>query len=296
MENKKKGILRKGIGGFYYVETEGIILECKARGIFRKNKISPLAGDSVIVTDLGDGCGSLDEILPRKSMLLRPPVANLDRLFIVASVSEPVFHPFLVDQISAIAVSKGIEPVVLITKTDLCACREISDIYHMANLQCLSFSIEDQKNLPVLQELLKGKISAFTGNSGVGKSTLLNGLFPALKLETGEISRKLGRGRHTTRCVELFPVPGGGYVADTPGFSALELERSEHIPKEKLANCFPEFKPYLGQCKFTSCSHTKEKGCAVLEAVAKGKLSKSRHDSYVTLYENAKEWKEWENR
>ena len=130
----------------------------------------------------------------------------------------------------------------------------------------------------------------------MGKSTLLNGLFPALKLETGEISRKLGRGRHTTRCVELFPVPGGGYVADTPGFSALELERSEHIPKEKLANCFPEFKPYLGQCKFTSCSHTKEKGCAVLEAVAKGKLSKSRHDSYVTLYENAKEWKEWENR
>lgn len=296
MEKQKQGILRKGIGGFYYVEAEGSLLECKARGIFRKNNITPLAGDSVLVTDLGDGYGSLDEILPRKSALRRPPVANLDRLFIVASVSEPAFHPFLVDQISAIAVSKGIEPVLLITKTDLRACQEIANIYHSANLRCLTFSIEDSQDLPALQDLLHGKISAFTGNSGVGKSTLLNGLFPSLKLETGEISRKLGRGRHTTRCVELFPVPGGGYVADTPGFSALELERSEHIPKEELAHCFPEFAPYLGQCKFTSCSHTKEKGCAVLEAVRNGKLPKSRHESYVALYENAKEWKEWENR
>lgn len=296
MEEQKKGILRKGIGGFYYVETGGVLLECKARGIFRKNKITPLAGDVVMVTDLGGGCGSLDEILPRKSALQRPPVANLDRLFIVASVKEPAFQPFLVDQISAIAVNKGIEPVVLITKTDLRACEEIAQIYQTAHIPCFSFSMEERRDLPVLLDLMKGKLSAFTGNSGVGKSTLLNGLFPALGLQTGEISRKLGRGRHTTRCVELFPVPGGGYVADTPGFSALELERSEHIPKEELARCFPEFEPYLGQCKFTSCSHTKEKGCAVLEAVACGSVPRSRHESYVALYETAKEWKEWENR
>ena len=296
MEAEHKGLLRKGVGGFYYVETACALLECKARGIFRKNGITPLAGDLVRVTALEGGQGILEEILPRKNALKRPPVANLDQLLIVASVSEPAFNPFLVDQISAIAVSKGIAPVILVTKTDLRACEEIERIYHLAGIPCFTFSFDDRRDFPALKELLKGKCSAFTGNSGVGKSTLLNGLFPALALETGEISRKLGRGRHTTRCVELFSVPGGGYVADTPGFSALDLERSEHIPKEELAGCFPEFEPYLGKCKFTSCSHTKEKGCAVLEAVAQGNIAQSRQESYAAMYNGAKEWKEWENR
>ncbi len=296
MAAEQTGLLRKGIGGFYYVETGGTILECKARGVFRKKGMIPLAGDRVRVTCQGEGKGVLEEILPRKNSLLRPPVANLDQLFVVASVSEPAFQTFLVDQITAIAVDKGIEPVLLITKTDLEACGGLLEIYRKAGLTCLTFSPADRRDIPMLQNYLKGRISAFTGNSGVGKSTLLNGLYPALGLETGEISRKLGRGRHTTRCVELFPVPGGGYVADTPGFSSLDLERNEHIPKENLPLCFPEFGPYLGKCKFVSCSHTKEKGCAVLEAVAAGSIPVSRHESYTAMYESAKEWKEWENR
>lgn len=297
MENMMDGIVMKGIGGFYYVETANRLYECKARGIFRKEGKSPLPGDRVRiqVEDAQKALGTLVEIAKRKNALIRPAMANLDQLFIVSSMCDPDLNLFLIDKIVAVAEDKEIEPVVLITKKDLENSQQVEDIYRCAGIPCYSFSLEESDFLPVLKQRLNGKISAFTGNSGVGKSTLLNRLFPELQLATGNISQKLGRGRHTTRQVELFPVEGG-YIADTPGFSSMDLERYEVVKKENLPFCFREFAPYLDSCKFASCSHTCEKGCAVLQAVEAGEITSSRHASYVAMYNEVKNIKEWERK
>ncbi|MDD6174263.1 MAG: ribosome small subunit-dependent GTPase A [Firmicutes bacterium] len=291
---QSSGVILKGIGGFYYVLAGDTVFECKARGIFRKEKRTPLAGDRVL---LSAGSvpeqGVIDSILERKNSLIRPPVANLDRLFVVASSVEPSLNLLITDKLVAIAEDKGIEPVVVFTKTDLQSVTEAEQIYRSAGIRVLSVSPENPRTEELLS-LLRGCQSAFTGNSGVGKSTLLNRLLPMLQQETGDISKKLGRGRHTTRQVELFAVPGGGFVADTPGFSSIDIERCETIRKEDLAFCFREFVPYLTKCKFSSCTHRCERGCAVLDAVQRGEIAASRHQSYCMMYDEVKDVKEWE--
>ena len=287
------GLIVKAISGFYYIEAADTLYECKARGVFRKKGISPAVGDRAEVAVYEDGTASIETILPRKNELIRPPLANIDQLFIVSSVSEPSPNLLVIDKISAVAVEKGIEPIIVFTKADLADVSALLDIYRRIGLKAFSYSIHSPQDKEALYALLTGKISAFTGNTGVGKSSLLNSLFPSLAIETAEISHKLGRGRHTTRHSELYKV-GGGYVADTPGFSAVDIERYEVIMGEDMAACFPEFREYLTQCQFSTCSHTCEKGCAVLAAVQQGKIPLSRHNSYKAMYDEVKTIPPWE--
>lgn len=289
------GRLMKGIGGFYYVETADGVFECKARGIFRKKKITPLVGDYVSITVNENAENTIDEISDRKNSLVRPPLANLDQLFVVSSVIEPKFNVSVVDRIVAIAEYKNIEPVIVITKIDLDSSYEkYCDIYTNAGFKVILCDNIKGAGAELIRSLLKDKTSAFTGNTGVGKSSLLNAIDAGLSLETGETSRKLGRGRHTTRHCELYRV-AGGYVADTPGFSSLDFEKGEKIMKEDLPYCFREFLPYLEKCKFqNNCSHINDKGCAVVQAVKNGEISADRHNSYTELYNEVKDIKEWE--
>lgn len=291
--NETKGIIVKLTGGFYYVDTEGEILECKARGAFRNKSQSPVVGDLVTVALKSEGYHSIEEIHERKNFLIRPALSNIDVLVIVVSSVEPVPSTLIIDKLTAAAVSLGISPYIVFSKTDLMGCDELEETYSKAGFEVFSYSKGDEKSVSVIRNALKGKLVAFIGNSGVGKSTLINNLYPNLQLETGEISQKLGRGRHTTRTVELFKV-NGGYIADTPGFSTMDLERYQLWDKQQLMYCFPEFENYLTECKFSSCMHICEKGCAVLEAVNEGIIPKSRHESYVEMYNEVKDIKPWE--
>lgn len=293
MEQEKTGLILKGIGGFYYVKAGDTVYECKARGVFRRNAITPLVGDHVKLLIEENQSPVIAEILPRKNSLIRPPMANLDQLVLVAATCDPAPSTLVIDKIIAVAEDKGISPILVISKIDLEQAQWLRDIYEPIGFPVVLVSSATGEGVEQVKELLRGKITAFTGNSGVGKSSLLNQIDRRFCLETGEISRKLGRGRHTTRQVELFPLEGGGYVADTPGFSAIQMERYDVVHKEQLPYCFREFEPFLDQCRFPSCSHTCEKGCAVLEAVREGKISRSRHESYVALYQEVKDWKEW---
>ena len=291
---KLNGIITKITGGFYYVEAADNTFECKARGVFRKRGCTPLVGDYVVIdVPDGDGYCSIESINERKNSLVRPALANLDVLVIVSSVVEPSINTYIIDKMICAAVDKNIDPVVVFSKTDLKSCEEYLEIYQKAGIKAIEYSSVNGKGIDEIKAVLQGKISAFSGNSGVGKSTLLNALLPQLELKTGEISDKLGRGRHTTRTVELFKC-FGGYVADTPGFSTVDLDRYEIIKKDDLQYCFPEFSKYIGECKFTSCAHVCEKGCAVLEALEKGDISKSRHESYVKMYNEVKDIKDWQ--
>ena len=293
-DRQAEGVIRKALSGFYYVQVGAEEVTCRARGKFRHKKIVPLVGDRVQITCQPDGSGSLDEILPRRNAFQRPAVANIDQLVIIASGAIPVSDPFLLDRIISLAESKGCQPILCVNKWDLVPARDLLDLYQAAGIPALAVSAVTGQGIEELRGLLAGKISAFTGNSGVGKSSILNAQDPAISLATGEISEKLGRGRHTTRHVELFPV-AGGLIADTPGFSAFDQEKGgEALDKDTLAETFREFRPYLGQCQFVGCAHVKEKGCAVLAAVEEGKISPSRHRSYVRLYTLAKEKKPWE--
>lgn len=293
MSQQFDGLILKGIGGFYYVEAANAVYECKPRGNFRKDGLSPLAGDRVLISVNENAENRLEQIYERKNSLVRPPVANLDQLFIVVSMADPAPNLLVVDKLLAIAEYKKIEPVLVFHKTDLASPDAYAEIYRGAGFRCIVTSKEnEQQSLTEIKSLLAGKLSAFTGNSGVGKSTILNALDSALGLPTAEISKKLGRGRHTTRHAELYPI-AGGYLADTAGFSSLDLERCETIFKEDLPYCFREFVPFLGQCKFTSCSHVADHGCAVAAAVAAGQIAASRHSSYQTLYEQVKDLKTW---
>ncbi|WP_243122448.1 ribosome small subunit-dependent GTPase A [Clostridium sp. KNHs216] len=291
--DKINGTIIKGIGGFYYVEAADTLYECKARGVFRKNKVTPFVGDRVTVSLEKDGTGTIEEIFPRKNSLVRPPVANIDQLVIVVSICDPSPSTLIIDKTIAAAEDKGIEPVIVISKSDLKDCQWLNDIYQTTGIPLLTISSATGEGVEEVEKLLKGKISAFTGNSGVGKSSLLNRIDSRFHLQTGEISQKLGRGRHTTRQVEFLKLGENTYVADTPGFSSISVERYDLVKKENLQYCFREFEPYLNQCKFVSCSHTCEKGCAVLKAVEEGTISKSRHESYVAMYNEVKELKEW---
>ena len=289
----KTGKIIKGIGGFYYVDCDGEVFECKARGSFRKQVITPLVGDNVNISIFDNSENAIEEILPRKNELIRPPLANLDTLFIVASLVDPKINTLILDNLIAVAEYKKIEPVIVLTKIDLDdSADKYKTIYENAGFNVVLCDNTDSRGADEIRTLLGGKCSAFTGNTGVGKSSLLNNIFPSLNLATGETSKKLGRGRHTTRHCELFKTDGD-YIADTPGFSSLDFQRCEKILKDDLPHCFREFEDFLPYCKFSTCTHTCDKGCAVVEAVEQGKISKSRHDSYVSMYNEVKDIKEW---
>lgn len=294
MMERRTGLLMKSIGGFYYVRSGAKDFECKARGSFRKKGSSPVVGDRVVFSvPYDDGYCAIEEILPRKNKLLRPALCNIDALVIVCSTVDPLPNFQVIDKMTAAAVNNRMEPVIVVSKNDIKNGDEVARIYRSAGFEVFQCTPEDKEEIARLLAFLQGKVTAFIGNSGVGKSTLLNSLFPALSLRTGQISEKLGRGRHTTRVVELFALEGC-YVADTPGFSTVDLQRYEIIDKNELQYCFPEFEPYLGQCQFTSCAHVCEKGCAVLDALREGSIEPSRHDSYVAMYNEVKDIKHWQ--
>ena len=290
------GLIIKAIGGVYTVEASDGIYECKARGVFRKKGISPMCGDIVDFSQDKEGSAVIESVGERKNELIRPPLANLDLLLFVTSVAEPSPNLLLLDKFIAICEFKNISPAVVITKTDKGSCDEIGSIYRKTGIPVFAADNTTGEGSEEISSFISGKLCAFTGNTGVGKSSLLNCMFPSLSLSTNEISKKLGRGRHTTRHVELYKMPDGGYIADTPGFSTFETNRYDIIFKDKLAGCFREFSDYEGKCRFPDCSHTAEKGCAVIEAVKNGDISRSRHDSYLAMYEEAKQLKEWEHK
>lgn len=290
-----RGTIVKALSGFYYVDvgTDRDPVACRGRGKLRHNKITPLVGDHVEITVTAEGTGMVDEVLPRSNQFQRPMVANMDQLVILASGAIPVTDPFLIDRMIALAEYKHCQPIICFNKCDLEPAEELVELYRKAGFQSFSISAQTGAGLDQLMRVLEGKISAFTGNSGVGKSSVLNALCPQFGLKVGEVSEKLGRGRHTTRHVELFRV-GGGLVADTPGFSAFDVEQMELIPKEELERTFREFHPYLDQCRFVGCAHVKERGCAVRQAVEQGEIAESRYRSYVRLYEQVKARPQWE--
>ena len=269
-------------------------MECKAKGIFRKKKITPLAGDKVCL-EIENGGNVIAEILPRKNFMIRPPIANLDVLFIVSSTTQPTPSTLVIDKMSAIAVDKGIQPALVITKGDLRDSAELREAYRAAGIPVICIDYATGQGIEEVREMIRGRLCAFCGNSGVGKSTLLNAVVPGLAQQTADISQKLGRGKHTTREVTIFEACGG-LIADTPGFASLDTLKACYIPPENLEFAFPEFKPYFGECKFTGCSHRTETGCAVREALQNGELSQSRYQSYVTMYEEAQQINEWERK
>lgn len=290
-----RGTIVKALSGFYYVDvgTDRDPVACRGRGKLRHNKITPLVGDHVEITATAEGTGMVDEVLPRSNQFQRPMVANMDQLVILASGAIPITDPFLIDRMIALAEYKHCQPIICFNKCDLEPAEDLVELYRKAGFQAFSISAQTGAGLDQLMGVLEGKISAFTGNSGVGKSSVLNALCPQFGLKVGEVSEKLGRGRHTTRHVELFRV-GGGLVADTPGFSAFDVEQMELIPKEELERTFREFHPYLDQCRFVGCAHVKERGCAVRQAVEQGEIAESRYRSYVRLYEQVKARPQWE--
>ena len=290
-----EGRIQKALSGFYYVHMDGGgTLTCRARGKFRKEGVSPLVGDRVEVRELGNSEGFVEKILPRRNAFARPAVANIDQLVVIASGAVPRTEPFLIDRVAAIAALKDCEVVVALNKCDLDRADDLYGIYTAAGFPTVRVSAETGEGMAELQSLIVGKLSAFTGNSGVGKSSILNALDPTFHLQVGEISDALGRGRHTTRHVELYCLSCGAEVVDSPGFSSFETDELNLELKHHLPETFREFRPYLDQCRFQGCSHTKEKACAVLAAVRAGEIPPSRHASYLRLYEELKPLQDWQ--
>ncbi len=288
-----QGIIIKMLSGFYYVKTESGIITCRARGAMRKNAINPLVGDNVVISVNNDNTGVLEEVLPRRNFLVRPPVANVDKLFIVSSFSTPKPNNYIIDTLIAICEYKGIEPILVFNKSDLGDFSEYIRCYTSAGYKTIVASALNGIGITELQKEFCGCISVLTGNSGVGKSSLLNQFLENV-IKTGDVSEKLGRGRHTTRHTEIYAIPSGGFVADTPGFSEIEAIKNDYAFKENLQFYFKEFEQYIPNCKFTCCSHTGEKGCAVNQAVIDGKIMPTRIESYRTLHSELKELKKWE--
>ena len=285
-----KGTIIKGIGGFYYVDTEKGVAECRARGKMRREKITPAVGDEVNVTIVNEKPleGALEEIMPRKNSLIRPPVANIDTIVIVIASASPSPDFLMVDKLIVTAEKADIEIIIAVNKTDLNSAEEIERIYKNAGYPVVSLCAKDGRGIDDLKEIIKNKTTAFAGNSGVGKSSILN--YFGYDIETGSVS-KIERGRHTTRHVELMKNPDGGFVMDTPGFSLLEIN---DISNNELSDLFLEFKNY--DCRFKGCNHfnTSESDCAIVDAVKKGKIAKSRYENYCVIYDKLKDIKDWE--
>ena len=293
MTQKTGGRILRSLSGFYDVLTGEGIVTCRARGILRKEGNSPLTGDLVEIT-VEKGKGMVEKILPRKNHFIRPAVANVDALVVFAANVNPVTEPFLIDRVAAIAGDQEVPVYLCVNKCDLDPAADLVRIYEHAGFPVICTSAETGEGVEALRALLEGKLTAFTGNSGVGKSSILNRLAPGLQLETGEVSERLGRGRHTTRHVELYRLGENTYVADTPGFSSFDTDQMELIVKENLQYAFPDFGAFLGKCRFDDCSHRKEPDCAVRAAVEAGDIEASRYDSYLRLYEKSSQIKAWE--
>ena len=292
MTEKTEGRILRSLSGFYDVQTPGGLITCRARGILRKAGNSPLTGDLVEIS-VEKGKGMVERILPRKNHFIRPAVANVDALVVFAANVNPVTEPFLIDRVAAIAGDQNVDVYLCVNKCDLDPAYDLVRIYEHAGFPVICTSAETGEGVQELRSLLEGKLTAFTGNSGVGKSSILNRLAPELKLETGEVSEKLGRGRHTTRHVELYRLGEDTYVADTPGFSSFDTDQMELILKENLQYAFPDFGSFIGKCRFDDCSHRKEPDCAVRAAVEAGGIEKSRYESYLKLYEKSSQIKAW---
>lgn len=290
---KRTGRIIRSLSGFYEVQTESGTVTCRGRGSLRRGNEIPLTGDMVEIT-VEKGKGMVERILPRKNRFIRPAVANIDALVIFAANTNPVTEPFLIDRVAAIAGDREVSVILCVNKCDLDPAVDLIRIYEHAGFQVIRASAETGEGVEALRQLIKGKLVAFTGNSGVGKSSMLNRLCPELALATGEVSEKLGRGRHTTRHVELYALGDDTFVADTPGFSSFDTDQMEVLLKENLQYAFPDFEQHLGCCQFHDCTHRKEPGCAVRQAVESGEIEKSRYDSYLRLYEKASQIKEWE--
>ena len=324
MQFKEKGRLMRGVGGLYEIalrqgETplSGRRILCRAKGNFRHEGITPLVGDEVLVSfddaalprdETGnvvasaDGGGAvIEEVLPRRNALIRPPMANLDILFITFAAAQPTPALETVDKLISIAEYNHIEPVVVIGKRDVAPdeADRLRNIYTVAGFSAFALSAGTGEGVAELRDFLQthmaGKTAAFAGASGVGKSTMLNALFPSLALQTGEISRRIERGRHTTRRVELYPLDGvqEAFIADTPGFSMLDFVRFDFFSKDDVADTMREFSPYIGACRYKKCTHTREEGCAILAAVREGDVPESRHQSYVAMFDALKNKREW---
>ena len=293
MENKQTGRILRSLSGFYDVQTPAGLITCRGRGHLRRGADIPLTGDLVEIS-VEKGKGMVEKILPRKNHFIRPAVANVDALVVFAANVNPITEPFLIDRVAAIAGDQEVPVILCVNKCDLDPAVDLLRIYQNAGFTVIPTSAETGEGVEQLRDVIRGKLVAFTGNSGVGKSSILNRLCPQLKLATGEVSEKLGRGRHTTRHVELYDLGEGTYVADTPGFSSFDTDQMEVILKENLQYAFPDFGKYIGECQFRDCSHRKEPGCAVTAAVGEGRIEKSRYESYLKLYEKASQIKEWE--
>ncbi len=293
MQKNKVGRILRSLSGFYDVQTDSGLVTCRGRGSLRRSGTSPLTGDLVEIS-VEHGKGMVEKILPRKNAFVRPAVANVDLLVVFAANVNPVTEPFLIDRVAAIAGDQEVPVVLCINKCDLDEAQDLHRIYRGAGFTVLTTSAETGQGVEELRQLLRGKLSAFTGNSGVGKSSILNRLCPQLALPVGEVSEKLGRGRHTTRHVELYKLEGDTYVADTPGFSSFDTDQMEIILKENLQYAFPDFGPYIGACQFHDCSHRSEPGCSLRLALERGEVEPTRYDSYLRLYEKAALINEWE--
>ncbi|MBR2880536.1 MAG: ribosome small subunit-dependent GTPase A [Oscillospiraceae bacterium] len=291
-----KGLIVKALSGFYYVKTENEVVACRARGKFRLDGVSPLVGDHVEFDLTDEGKGFVTKIEERKNLFIRPAVANVDYLVLMCANVNPITDPFLVDRVAVIAEHAGCGCIICINKCDLDPGNELFEIFSSTGYSVIRTSAVSGEGVVELRELIRGKTVAFAGNSGVGKSSLLNVIAPGYNVSVGEVSEALGRGRHTTRHVELFDAGEGTMIADTPGFASFDLTQMKPIKKQELQYDFPEFRPFIGECRFLDCAHLKEPGCAVLEAVEEGIINPSRHKSYQRLYEISAQYKEWENK
>ncbi len=290
------GVIVKALSGFYYVNTGTELVECKARGKFRLDGTSPLVGDRVSLSVDTNGKGRIEQLKERSNWFIRPAVANIDALVFVAANTNPVTDPFLIDRVSVIAAEAGCQLIICVNKTDIDPGDELFDIFTKAGFEVIRTSAETGYGMDELREAITGKICAFTGNSGVGKSSILNKLLPNVHIETGEVSEKLGRGKHTTRHVQLYELGKDTFLADTPGFASFEIEMMKVISKEQLQYDFIDFAPYIGRCRFNDCAHLKEPGCAVTQALEEGHIMPSRYRSYQRLYELSAQHKPWESK
>jgi len=295
MRETMTGRITRSISGFYDVQAGGRVLTCRGRGVLRREGNCPLTGDMVEIT-VERGKGMVERILPRKNSFIRPAVANVDALVVFAANVNPVTEPYLIDRVAAIAGDQEVPVYLCVNKCDLDPAAELVRIYENAGFPVIRTSAETGEGVEELRGLLKGKLVAFTGNSGVGKSSILNRLCPELNLQTGEVSEKLGRGRHTTRHVQLYALGADTYIADTPGFSSFDTDQMDVILKENLQYAFPDFGKYIGACQFHDCTHRTEPGCAICAARDAGMLEKTRYESYLRLYEKVSQIKDWERK
>ena len=304
-KNTEKAKILSGVGGLYRAVTEsGTIAECRAKGSFRHDGLSPYPGDNVLISFSEKGADSIVEILPRRNIFNRPPAANIDKLFITVAAASPSPAFITVDKLLCAAEYYNADAVILVTKSDLDPemAGTIKETYEKSGYKVFVTSSLKDEGVTELRDFVFSEIRSctafFAGESGVGKSSLMNALFPELSLVTGEVSRKISRGKHTTRAVTLYPLDGvcsftGAFLADTPGFGIFELSSIEDLNFEDVAELFPEFSRYTGKCRYTKCTHLREEGCAVIEALEKGEIADSRHKSFVTVYEEIKVLRPW---